>query len=639
MSQMDILYRAFSDFRQSTVEDEHCLKMRQAIVRAAADRDKVESQRTICTIEEDWVCAIEKGLPFLDKAIREERQFIRQHGEVIPIEKVRRVSKASVTHLARHSDLITRPPEEDEDIVPDELYMVENLTNYAVYENRFLYMLLCYLRDFVDLRYNKIIEQGNTYRANMSMAKTVTLGKRTITYQTQFSDEYRNDPRSSLDQKAKDIIRRIEDIQQVVAMLLATPLMRELAHVPMLKPPITRTNALRMDNALRESLSLYDYISAYNKDGFTVELIRKTFSPLPEVMADDFAETIELTTFLVYEYSNNLKSELKEAYQQEEIRRRDAEEDLRRRKLDELRRKIQHEGVSPEEYMLQMEERNRYLEKVRQELDDARAQILNMTEEKAQLQKNVHDLEVRIQVNEAETQALVVRHEAEMEALEAEHREEIAELERVHKEDLERTRTELLSELSAAQLDFETRMAQMKQDYESQTAAQEAEHRSVVEQMAAEHEATLTDMTARHEAAMTEAEERRLSEVDALNKRYEDDVDALNTKYDDCVQTYERSITEMKYDYEEQITVLGERACTAENELFDLREKHLIQRAELRALRYQRGKDSNEEDFTSEERFKELVDELAALDAFIGTHWKRAKRHIRHRYLWDEGET
>ena len=55
-------------------------------------------------------------------------------------EKVKNVSKDSVAHLARHSNLITRY-EEGEDIIPDRLYTVERLSDYAVYENRFLYML------------------------------------------------------------------------------------------------------------------------------------------------------------------------------------------------------------------------------------------------------------------------------------------------------------------------------------------------------------------------------------------------------------------------------------------------------------------------------------------------------------------
>lgn len=716
MNQMDILYRAFLDYRKSTLEEESCAKMRHAIVRAAADRDKVESQRSICTIEEDWVCAIEEGLPFVEKAIREERQFIRQRGEVIPIEKVRRVSKASVAHLARHSDLITRVPEEGEDLIPDELYMVENLTNYAVYENRFLYMLLCYLRDFIDLRYNQIVERGNTYKANMTMAKTVTIGKRTITYNTQFTDEYRNDPLSSLDQKARDMIRRIEDLQNVVAMLLATPLMKEVGHVPMLKPPITRTNALRMDNALRKSLALYDYVSSYNKEGYSVDVVRKTFSPLPEVMADEFSETISLTSFLVYEYSNNLKAGLKEEYAREEIRRRDEEAEKRRQQMLALRRKIAEEGVSPEEYMLQLEERNRYLESLRTELDQANEKIEKLTEENARMQESIHNYEIRVGLYEEEIKSLVARYESEIQEMLARHAEEIAELkerhareiaemearhkleleemERIYKEEMEMLRMDLLGQLTDLRIDYEARLERMREDFESEAAARMAAHEDAMAELAARHEADLaaaeerrasevseletryeTDMAAaeerrvsevteletRYETDMAAAEERRLAEIaeleerrandmaaseewykkemDALNKRYDEDVTELKDKYDNCVQTYEATITEMRDDYEEQVTVLGERACNAENELYDLREKHILQRAELRALRHQRGTDTNEDDFTSEERFKELVEELATLDAFVGAHWKKAKRRIRHRYLWDEEES
>ena len=682
MNQLDILYRAFLDYRRSTLEDDACVKMRNAIMRAAADRDKVESQRSICTIEEDWVCAIEQGLPFVEKAIREERQFIRQRGEVIPIEKVRRVSHASVTHLARHADLISRMPEEGEDLIPDELYMVENLTNYAVYENRFLYMLLCYLRDFIDLRYNKIVELGNTYKANMTMAKTVTIGKRTITYNTQFTDEYRNDPLSHLNQKSRDMIRRIEDMQSIVAALLATPLMRELAHVPMLKPPITRTNALRMDNALRNALALYDYVSAYNKDGYTVEIIRKTFSPLPEVMADDFAETITLTSFLVYEYSNELKGELKEEYAREEIRRRDEAAEAHRQSLLALRRQITEEGISPEEYMLRLEERNRYLESLRTELDHANEQIRVMTEEQARMEKTIHELELKLQIKEQEMIALEARHEAEMaeltaryeaeiadmklrhqrelEELRSAHQREIAEIEARHLREMEEAQTKLLGELAGMRDAYEAQLAEQKTTYEQAledanerydtdmaaaeerriAEVEEAEERRIAEVTELEERrvAEVTELEERREADLAAAEQRREEEVEALNRKYDNDTAELNEKYDNRVQSYEDSIAEMTDEYEEQITVLGERACNAENELYELREKHVLQSAELRALRHMRGKDTNEEDFTSEERFEELVEELAALDAFVGAHWKKAKRHIRHRYLWSEEE-
>jgi hypothetical protein len=442
-----------------------------------------------------------------------------------------------------------------------------------------------------------------------------------------------------MNQEARDIIRRIEDLQSVVAALLATPLMKEVAHVPMLKPPITRTNALRMDNALRNSLALYDYVASYSKDGYTVDTIRRTFSPLPEVMADDFAETVSMTSFLVYEYCNDLKGELKDAYRQEEIRRRDEAAAAQRQRLDEMRQRLSAEGLSPEEYILQLEERNRYLEGLRPELDQANEQIARLAGEQLQLKNTIHDQEVRIRVHQDEIRTIVNRYEAEME-----------ELNRAHQEELMRERANCEARLEKLRREFESEAAEKLREYEKEIVALTEQHKVAMDAAEERRENELREADIRYETDMTAAEERRMSELAELEERRvaelaqaedrrENEISALNEKFDNCVQSYESSITELKDDYEEQVTVLGERACNAENELFDLREKHLLQRAELRALRYQRGKDSNEEDFTSEERFKELVDELATLDAFIGTHWKRAKRRIRHRYLWGDEES
>ena len=628
MNQLDILYRAFTDYRKSTAEDEACKKFRQAVARASADKDKVESQRSLCTIEEDWVLAIETGLPYVEKAIHEERQFIRQHGEVVPIEKVRRVSKASVSHLARHGNLITRVPEEGEDLIPDQLYMVENLSNYAVYENRFLYMLLCYLRDFIDLRYNKIVELGNTYKASMTMAKNITIGKRTITYHTQFTEEYRDDPLSSLGPEVIAIVHRIENMQKTVSMLLNTPLMKEVSHAPMLKPPITRTNALRMDNNLRLSLALYDYVAAYTKQGYEVEIIRKTFNPLPEIMGDEFSEAVSLTSFLVYEYSNDLKGSLKETYLEEEIRRRDEEAERQRLRLEAMRRDIAESGGSPEAYMLMLQERNEYLEKIRVELDRANAKIKDMTAEQERLHGVIHDLEVRVQVHDGEMAALEARYEEKIAELEEAHRLQLEEMELQKKKEIEETYATLIAQMNDMRSGYESELAEQKNSYE--TALGEVNERYDADMAAAEE---------RRVTELADAEERRVTELAAAEEQRQTEVAELNERYEETVNTYETSINDMRDEYEEQVTILGDRARDAENELASLREQTMLQRAELRALRHMRGMDSNEDDFTSEERFNELVEELAALDTFVGTHWKKAKRHIRHKYLWSEDES
>ena len=141
MNQSDAYYRGLLAYKKLTAEQRDCLRDSRAFTEAEGE-ERVTVTRAVCIVDEAWIKAIEAGLIHIEKAIKEERQFIYSNGEVIPIEKVKHVSKDSVEHLARHSSLITRIPE-GPDLIPDQLYTVERLSDYAVYENRFLYMLLC----------------------------------------------------------------------------------------------------------------------------------------------------------------------------------------------------------------------------------------------------------------------------------------------------------------------------------------------------------------------------------------------------------------------------------------------------------------------------------------------------------------
>ena len=270
MSDLDVYYRALRGYRAHTQENRECTAFRRAFAQADPDNDQVLVTRNICIIDEDWIDEIEKGLVFVEKAIKEERQFIYSNGEVIEIEKVKHVSKDSVQHLAKHSNLITREPE-GEDLIPDKLYSVERLNDYAVYENRFLYMLLCYLRDFVTLRYNKILDLSNKYDGALRINKDISLPRQKVTVSLDLHEERKDDSYLREHNSAKGVIDRIDLILKTVLAFLATPLMEITGKAPMLKPPITKTNVLKMDNNFKGAVALYDYIIAYDKPGYTIE--------------------------------------------------------------------------------------------------------------------------------------------------------------------------------------------------------------------------------------------------------------------------------------------------------------------------------------------------------------------------------
>ena len=402
MKQTDLYYRAFREYREITARERENQNQRRSIAASGVDQDRLETVKNICVIDEEWVKEIEKGLVFVEKAIREERQFIRNDGEVVPIEKAKSTSKASVVHLARHSDYITHLPEDPEgDLIPDKIFLLEKNSDYAVYENRFLYMMLVYTRDFIKIRLDKIREARNTCHIDMHIQKDVKFGSRHIVYETTLTEDRRDESVSSWDKKNLEIYDRIEMAEHWVQALLGTPLMDQVSKVAMIKPPITKTNVLKMNHNFKMAVALYEYLSAYVGDGYTMQEVRKSFTPLSADTADEISETVLLTSFLAYKSANNLEGDLREAfeaYKKQEEAEREAELLAR---IKRLKRRIAETGESPEEYMLALEARCRALEdgekklvKACEERDAARAALDGKDEEYSSM---LHGVDLLVQ--------------------------------------------------------------------------------------------------------------------------------------------------------------------------------------------------------------------------------------------------
>ena len=99
--------------------------------------------------------------------------------------------------------------------------------------------------------------------------------------------------------------------------------MIEVSKAPMLKPPVTRTNVLRMNKNFRQALALYEYITAYDKDGYEIIVDKKTLSPFVGIVADEIVESVEMSSFLTYEHGLGIREHFKRNYEREEARRKE----------------------------------------------------------------------------------------------------------------------------------------------------------------------------------------------------------------------------------------------------------------------------------------------------------------------------
>ena len=462
----DAYYRALLAYKKIAAEQRDCRRDSHAFADAAGE-GSITVTRMICTVDEEWICEIEKGLVYVEKAIREDRQFIYSNGEVIPIEKVKQVSKDSVEHLARHAELITRAPE-GEDIIPDKLYTVERLSDYAVYENRFLYMLLCYLRDFVTLRYRKILDLTGRYDGVLRLSHEATTLGRTVTVKLELEDTRQDDPYLRAHNPAGDLMDRMDLILKTVVAFLATPLMESAGKAAMLKPPIVKTNVLKMDNNFKGAVALYDYVIAYEGDGYTVTEEAKTINAFGDALREDTAEAELLLADLAYRYGLDLTPTLKANLERDENETRLAELKARADALDTLRRRMERDGETPEAYALELERLTRSLrgeldrmDPLYTELETRRRTEIDLTDTIRVLTDRVEGFdeelnraeEARLEA-EAETEkrhihataSLIESHTAEKAALSEEaeaerarHREEMNAL----REELNRKQTEL----------------------------------------------------------------------------------------------------------------------------------------------------------------------------------------------------
>lgn len=573
MTVLDAIYRALKGYKSETAITRELGLERRAIVASNSGAESIEVVKNICTVEEDWIEAIEGGLVHIGRAIDEGRQFIRTRGEVLPIEKVKRVSKDSVEHLARHSDLVTKE-HEGHDFIPDKLYVVERLSDFAVYENRFLYMLLCYLSSFVSLRYKKLISLSNVYRGYTSVDKTVAINERKLVFQLKISDERDDDPYLKANNPLSATLERISHLMKEITHYLGTPLMQEVGKEPMLKPPIAKTNVLKMNKHFKGAMVLYNFVTAYGKEGYSVEESRRTIKPVSETTADELAEVAALAAFVAYKEGLGLEKPLLYAYEQEQERRKAVDADRHSRHIAALKKRVEESGEGILEYMLELEKRNKALERDSAERDEAVKEIARLKSEADALTEQARVMGERAAAANQEIEGVIRQFSQAAEENRTAHKLEIIEL----------------------------------------TAKNARERAELVK----EHERAILNNNAEHESAH-ELWKARLADAEEQSKK---EIADMSVKAAQAKSEYETTMSKLTQE-QSRTAAMCERLAA---EKLDAEARHT-------ALRIKHNYIKADEDFTSKESFGDLEAQYRSFERFFKAEWAKTKRRIRKNVL------
>lgn len=603
---LDKLYQAHNNFKKNLADDKLFNRRKKELIDVTTL--SMSSIKYKVSIEPDWILEIESKLEYLSKAIAEERQFIISEGDVIPIEKVKHVSIESVKHLARHTNLITHTSDEDDessDLTPDKILMVERLTDYAVYENRFLYMLLTYLKEFIHTRFIKINELLSTCKNQMDLNTKLDKKKDKFNFTLSLDEHRFNNTNFLIDEKSKALLSKIEEIALYVNSLISTDLMQEVSKKTMLKPPITKTNVLKMNHNFKNAVSLYEYISTYEGLGYTYEEISSNINESNHEAIDDSLDIDLVSSYLTSYYTEDVKASLEEEYRKYLHQKELDDYDLHLKEIEDLKKKLEKQKLDPYEYILSVENVLDTLKEEHQMLLESEKKIESLNNKIETLNNNIDkykndiiNLNLKIDKKTEEINQLFVEIDNknkvieeltnELSKIEDKHKEEINQINLSHEKDIENIEYKHQKELYAKELD-------VKEECKKEISKLENERQDY-----------FNSCDEKVEQARTELQNKSL-------------------EFDRNLNIIESRMFEQEQEFKNRIEANTQEVILAKSKVLAVEAKY-------------NAKALSDKDYTNKEDFEDLELQYRAFSKLFKQHWKKTKKKIRKEYLWSKKE-
>lgn len=505
-----------SDFTHNYIEE--------ALKDGDEGKDSISGKTNEKVIDMDWVIAIEETLPYIQKAIDEQRRFIKQAENVVRIKKAKKI------------------------------LTVEREEGFAIYENRVLLTLIHKALMFVDDKYSKMKDVPNDSYNNITMNRHLELNQQKL----DFSVNYVNENHESLaeDLDVEDIeslsdFDRIRRIRQGLNECLATPLMKEIAKEPQVKPPLTQTNLLKENPNFKKAVELWSFLDTYKKQGF--ELVGEEYNgKMTDENKEDVYLAMEFQHFMMSITTNPaLRKMLQEKYEEENALAK--EEADRPEKVKEMVLEAQTEAVRKE----QIEKLTAEITELKQKIAEQKQKI----EEQANIIKTQEGKIIALE-NERESHAKQVEQMnadfAEKTRIAEENfanrlsakQKEFDDAQTAHNEYVTKLNTDNANKIAELNTNHSNEVAQLKSDYENRIDTINKENATATANLKSDYEGQLTSMKADYTSQIKNYE-KQIADINAENAK---NVKELNDNHAKEIKTITKESEKRMADFEKETT-------------------------------------------------------------------------------------
>lgn len=643
-------------------------------------------------IDMDWVVAIEEALPYIQKAIDEQRRFIKQIENVVRIELAKKVGPDSVKHLSQHTNFIAKV--EDGMVTPNKILTTEREESFAIYENRVLMTLIHKALRFVDDKYSKMKDVPNDSNQKMQVLRHLELDQQKVDISVNFLNETHEtlaDDLDVLDLSTLSDFDRIRRIRTTLNEFLATPLMKEIAKEPQVRPPITQTNLLKKNPNFKKAMELWNFLESYKKDGF--ELVHEEYDgSVSETVKQDVYISMNFQHFMLTLATNPaLRKMLNEKYEEENARIaeeanapekarekvweakleaiRKEEMEIRLREIREREKKIleltneiknlKNILEQKEQQILTLKGRISMLEdeinELKEELKytklkllEAENKIKQLTEENEMLKAKVAELEARVE----ELNATIEKLNAEIDALNAQVAQlteenvqlkaKVAEQEQIIEEQKNK-----IAQLEAVISEQLAKIAELN-NYIKKCEAKIAEDTATIKKITDENSQLNNTLQMEREQAKQREEFLKADfaeKIQAANEAHKNEINKLQNKIDSAQAEHTAYVAKLNADFAEQtgkaeqkhIAALADKQKEFERHIEKIKQSNADASAAVEAKhasqirKVQKSVDKRVEEAlkTAEKRYNARIKELKSQQAKeLAEQRRRAKEEV-----------
>ena len=459
-----------------------------------------------------------------EKAIDEQRRFIKQAENVIRIKKAKKI------------------------------LTVEREEGFAIYENRVLLTLIHKALMFVDDKYSKMKDVPNDSYNNITMNRHLELNQQKL----DFSVNYVNENHESLaeDLDVEDIeslsdFDRIRRIRQRLNECLATPLMKEIAKEPQVKPPLTQTNLLKENPNFKKAVELWNFLDTYKKQGF--ELVGEEYNgKMTDENKEDVYLAMEFQHFMMSITTNPaLRKMLQEKYEEENALAK--EEADRPEKVKEMVLEAQTEAVHKEEIeklTAEITELKQKIAEQKQKIEE-QANIIKTQEGKIAALENERESHAKQveQMNADFAEKTRIAEENFANRLSAKQKE-FDDAQTAHNEYVTKLNTDNANKIAELNTNHSNEVAQLKSDYENRIDTINKENATATANLKSDYEGQLTSMKADYTSQIKNYE-KQIADINAENAK---NVKELNDNHAKEIKTITKECEKRMADFEKETT-------------------------------------------------------------------------------------